>query len=62
MTRSAREVTEPAASEIGWLPFVRWSALCLLVSLAVAAAAIPLLRHFGLFDARDPDQNELSSG
>jgi hypothetical protein len=55
-------MTRSAAGTAGWLSFVRWSAVCLLVSLAVAAAAIPLLRHFGLWEARGPDQNELSSG
>jgi hypothetical protein len=48
--------------QASWLACLRWSALCLLVTLAVAAIAIPILRHFG-FEPKTPGaQNELSSG
>lgn len=53
---------EARAGRAGWLACLRWSALCLLVSLAVALVAIPLLRRFGFGPAPAAPQNELSSG
>lgn len=48
--------------QASWLACLRWSALCLLVTLAVAAIAIPILRHFGFEPEAPGAQNELSSG
>jgi hypothetical protein len=53
MKRTAHQVRGAPPEEQSFLDQVKWSLLMILVTLAVASIAIPLLRWFG-FQAKPP--------